>query len=189
MTPLEVELNKLLEVATLSSADSFTKTRRPQYKPSNESAAQRGRSAEPAPALAPSIAAGGDEDWDMIRSNESTADGSGSGSGCTVTHRRPGTNATGVDAEAEAVDDSHLLTLQNVQMLNRMNNQLSVHERFMMHESQAKHSIMVRGTMTLVSENTIDLGGETYSPAGAHAPEGDIFAVGAWADPPMPPMA
>ncbi|CAM1503272.1 Fc.00g080480.m01.CDS01 [Cosmosporella sp. VM-42] len=50
---LEVELNKLVQDATLSSADRFTKTRRPQYKPSNESAAQRSRPAEPVPALAP----------------------------------------------------------------------------------------------------------------------------------------
>lgn len=167
---VDVDLQKLLENTTLSSSDSFTKARRPQLKPSNESAAQHDYSFK-------QTATGSAEDfpdWDIISTSESTAEGSG----CTASHSRHG------------LSPGNKLTASNMKVHDLLSNEMcAINERIWMREDQAKHTVLVKRTLTRCSEVTIDLG-ETYCPGTASMPDSDIKDVGAWTFATLkPPMA
>lgn len=167
---VDVDLQKLLENTTLSSSDSFTKARRPQLKPSNESAAQHDYSSK-------QTAKSSIEDfpdWDIISNSESTAEGSG----CTASHSR---HSPGPDNK---------LTASNMKVHDLLSNEMcAINERIWMREDQAKHSVLAKGTLTRCSEVTIDLG-ESYCLGTASMPDSDFKDVGAWTfDTLEPPMA
>ena len=168
----EIDLQKLLENTTMSTPDSFTKARRPQYKLSNESAAQRGQSSKPT-----AESAINDSDWDVISASQSTAEDSG----CTASHSRHSRNRSHSLPELTAV---------NIQLHNMMTdlNAIAINERIWRRADQSKHSVVAKGTLTRCSELTIDLG-EPYCPLTANMDDSDMKEMGAWIfDTQKPPM-